>query len=81
MKADYIPNLGIDTIDLNTASHIIAVGKTKSGKSSMINKLLCHHYVHVVPMANIYIMSPTFQTDQSYRRIRWAIKQNMEKQG
>lgn len=36
-KGDYIKNLGIDTIDLNSASHIISVGKTKSGKSTMIS--------------------------------------------
>lgn len=77
-KSDYIKNLGIDTIDLNSASHIISVGKTKSGKSSMINRLICCHFLHHIPAENIIIFSPTFQTDKSFARLWWTLKKILE---
>jgi len=76
---DFIPNLGISTIDLDTSPHILAVGKSRSGKSSFISRLICHHFIHVVPVENIVIFSPSFESDHSFDRLRWTLRKIQEK--
>lgn len=76
---DYIKNLGIPNINLDDSPHIICAGKSRSGKSSFISRMICHHFLHTIPIDNIYIFSPYFSTDKSFQRVRWTIKQILGK--
>lgn len=58
-KFDYIPNAGLP-FKFDDNFHICFYGKSRSGKSNAISKLLQHHYVHQIEPKNIYIFSPSF---------------------
>ncbi len=77
--SDFIPNLGIKTIDLDQSPHILVVGKSRSGKSSLISRLICNHFIHTIPFEKIIIFSPTFGEDSTYNRLRWTLRKLWEK--
>lgn len=72
--SDFVPNLGIDGLDIKGCRHMAFIGRTRSGKSNMICKLLMHEVMHRVPYKNIVIFSPSFQTDASYLPVRYKLK-------
>jgi len=73
---DYVKNAALP-FDLDSAYHITVYGWSRSGKSNFISKIMQHHFVHKIKPQNIWIMSPSFWTDDSYTPVRNYLRENL----
>lgn len=62
---DFVKDLNIPTIDLDSSRHIMLVGKSRVGKTCFLNNLIMKHFAHRVYPWNIVVMSPTYHADDS----------------
>lgn len=62
---DFVKDLNIPTIDLDSSRHIMLVGKSRVGKTCFLNNLIMKHFAHWVYPWNIVVMSPTYHADDS----------------
>lgn len=63
---DYIENASLPFEMLDNMYHIGVFGMSRCGKGNFICKLFQHFYLHKVDPTEIYIFSPSFNTDVTY---------------
>ena len=72
------PSLGMKYLDFNKTNNIGIFGATGWGKGVFINNLLLKHFIYFIRPENVYIMSPTFDTDPEFLIFRWLLKKALK---